>query len=166
MESSSHRTRKRVGAVGGAPSSGSNWVNPSPSSAALQAASSMRPSMRIGPALRAALILRKKLAAAAGDGLVWAGAGGAGPETTPRTSSGRSMRRSTLVEPNGGPLSGISPLRRGRAAFWYTASSGRARPGGFRRPVDADAPAVPGGEGAGKGRAAVLPARRFLRAVL
>src|SRR5713226_2153375 len=121
MESSSHRTRKRVGAVGGAPSSGSNWVNPSPSSAALQALSSMRPSMRSGPDRRAALILRKKLAAPAGDGPVCGGAASAGPETTARASSGRSMRRSTSVEPNGGPLPGISPPRCGRAAFWYTA---------------------------------------------
>src|SRR6266851_5594181 len=121
MESSSHRTRKRVGAVGGAPSSGSNWVNPSPSSAALQALSSMRPSMRSGPDRRAALILRKKLAAPAGDGPVCGGAASAGPETTARASTGRSMRRSTSVEPNGGPLPGISPPRCGRAAFWYTA---------------------------------------------
>src|SRR5216684_1542015 len=121
MESSSHRTRKRVGAVGGAPSSGSNWVNPSPNSAALQALSSMRPSMRSGPDRRAALILRKKLAAPAGDGPVCGGAASAGPETTASASSGLSMRRSTSVEPNGGPLPGISPPRCGRAAFWYTA---------------------------------------------
>src|SRR6266704_1763074 len=103
MESSSHRTRKRVGAVGGAPSSGSNWVNPSPSSAVFQALSSMRPSMRIGPDLRAAPTLRKKLAAPAGDGAVWAGAADAGPETIARAISGRSMRRCTSVESNGGP---------------------------------------------------------------
>src|SRR5438105_5351466 len=127
-ESSSQRTRKRVGAAGGAPSSGSSCVNCSPSSAPIQAGSSTRPSMTIGPWRRAARMVRKWLSgvrAPVAGGVPGADCGRADAEISARASSSRIMRRGTSYENND----------ERRAGFQSRAAAGRVS---GRQPVVAE----------------------------
>src|SRR4051812_39943439 len=121
MESSSHRTRKRVGAVGGAPSSGSNWVNPSPTSAAFQAGSSTLPSIRTGPERRGRGGGGEKPAPPAEASR---GAAAPSPRTPPGRGRGAGGARGKT--PRGGPATG-SPGPPAGSAGPQTSATGSSR---------------------------------------